>query len=162
MYEAHTKVEGDNPTVGLILCSDKNAAIARYSVLSDSQQLFAAKYQFTLPSEEALQREILRERALIENNLNRDWCERSRRHWPGFDRFLVLPTPDRGAEDFLASDANHVRDDVRQSDVHLVRRFLKPVHTWRRPGRAAARPAGATARAAHILGFNLSDYDQPR
>lgn len=67
MYEAHAKVEGDNPTIGLILCSEKNAAVARYSVLSDSQQLFAAKYQFTLPSEDELQREILRERALIEN-----------------------------------------------------------------------------------------------
>lgn len=67
MYEAHAKVEGDNPTIGLILCSEKNAAIARYSVLSDSQQLFATKYQFTLPSEDELQREILRERALIEN-----------------------------------------------------------------------------------------------
>ncbi|MGS0741234.1 PDDEXK nuclease domain-containing protein [Glaciimonas sp. GG7] len=67
MYEAHNKVEGDNPTIGLILCSEKNAAVARYSVLSDSQQLFAAKYQFTLPSEETLQREIQRERALIEN-----------------------------------------------------------------------------------------------
>jgi predicted nuclease of restriction endonuclease-like (RecB) superfamily len=67
MYEAHAKVEGDNPTIGLILCSEKNAAVARYSVLQDSQQLFAAKYQLTLPSEEELQREILRERALIEN-----------------------------------------------------------------------------------------------
>jgi predicted nuclease of restriction endonuclease-like (RecB) superfamily len=67
MYEAHAKVEGDNPTIGLILCSEKNAAVARYSVLSDSQQLFAAKYQFTLPTEDELQREILRERALIEN-----------------------------------------------------------------------------------------------
>lgn len=67
MYEAHAKVEGDNPTIGLILCSEKNAAVARYSVLNDSQQLFAAKYQFTLPSEDELQREILRERALIEN-----------------------------------------------------------------------------------------------
>lgn len=69
MYEAHSKVEGDNPTIGLILCSEKNAAVARYSVLNDSQQLFAAKYQFTLPTEEALQREILRERALIEDQL---------------------------------------------------------------------------------------------
>ncbi len=69
MYEAHAKVEGDNPTIGLILCSEKNAAVARYSVLNDSQQLFAAKYQFTLPSEEELQREILRERALIENRM---------------------------------------------------------------------------------------------
>ena len=69
MYEAHAKVEGDNPTIGLILCSEKNAAVARYSILNDSQQLFAAKYQFTLPSEEELQREILRERALIENQM---------------------------------------------------------------------------------------------
>lgn len=69
MYETHAKVEGDNPTIGLILCSEKNAAVARYSVLNDSQQLFAAKYQFTLPSEDELQREILRERALIENQL---------------------------------------------------------------------------------------------
>ena len=69
MYEAHAKVEGDNPTIGLILCSEKNAAVARYSVLNDSQQLFAAKYQFTLPSEDELQREILRERALIENQM---------------------------------------------------------------------------------------------
>ena len=69
MYEAHAKVEGDNPTIGLILCSEKNAAVARYSVLNESQQLFAAKYQFTLPSEEELQREILRERALIENQM---------------------------------------------------------------------------------------------
>lgn len=67
MYEAHAKVEGDNPTIGLILCSEKNAAVAHYSVLQDSRQLFAAKYQFTLPSEAELQREIERERALIEN-----------------------------------------------------------------------------------------------
>ncbi len=67
MYEAHARVEGDNPTIGLILCSEKNAAVAHYSVLQDSQQLFAAKYRFTLPSEAELQREIERERALIEN-----------------------------------------------------------------------------------------------
>ncbi|HCJ50951.1 MAG TPA: DUF1016 domain-containing protein, partial [Gallionella sp.] len=41
----------------------------RYSVLNDSRQLFAAKYQFTLPGEDELQREILRERNLIENQL---------------------------------------------------------------------------------------------
>ncbi len=69
LYEARDKVEGDNPTIGLILCSEKNSAVARYSVLHESAQLFAAKYQFTLPSEEDLQREILRERALIENQL---------------------------------------------------------------------------------------------
>ena len=42
MYEEHVKVEGDNPTIGLILCSQKNEAIARYSVLNDSKQLVAS------------------------------------------------------------------------------------------------------------------------
>ena len=67
MYEAHAKIDGDNPTTRLILCSEKNEAVARYSVLNESQQLFASKYRFTLPSEEELQREIKREPALIEN-----------------------------------------------------------------------------------------------
>lgn len=69
MFEAQGKVDGDNPTIGLILCSEKNAAVARYSVLNDSQQLFAAKYQFTLPSEETLQCALQRERALAENQM---------------------------------------------------------------------------------------------
>ena len=66
MYEEYGKVEGDNPTIGLILCSEKNAAIARYSVLNDSKQLFASKYMLYLPTEEELQRELERERKLIE------------------------------------------------------------------------------------------------
>jgi predicted nuclease of restriction endonuclease-like (RecB) superfamily len=66
MYEEHGKVEGDNPTIGLILCSEKNEAIARYSVLNDSKQLFVSKYMLYLPTEEELQRELERERRLIE------------------------------------------------------------------------------------------------
>jgi len=66
MYEEYGKVEGDNPTTGLILCSEKNEAIARYSVLNDSKQLFASKYMLYLPTEEELQRELERERRLIE------------------------------------------------------------------------------------------------
>jgi len=58
----------DNPTIGLILCSEKNEAIARYSVLNDSKQLFASKYMLYLPTEEELQRELERERRLIEEN----------------------------------------------------------------------------------------------
>jgi len=69
VYEERHRREGDNPTIGLILCSEKNEAIARYSVLHESQQLFASSYRFTLPSEEDLQRELLRERALIENRM---------------------------------------------------------------------------------------------
>ena len=67
MYEEQHRIDGDNPTIGLILCSEKNEAVARYSVLQDSQQLFASRYRLTLPSEEELQRELRRERALIEN-----------------------------------------------------------------------------------------------
>ena len=66
MYEEYGKVEGDNPTIGLILCSEKNEAIARYSVLNDSEQLFASKYMLYLPTEEELQRELERELRLVE------------------------------------------------------------------------------------------------
>jgi hypothetical protein len=58
--------EGDNPTIGLILCAKKNETIARYSVLNDSQQLFASKYMLYLPTEEELVQELDRERKLIE------------------------------------------------------------------------------------------------
>lgn len=70
LYEEQNRLDGDNPTIGLILCSEKNAAVARYSVLHESQQLFASCYRFTLPSEEDLQRELQRERALVENQMN--------------------------------------------------------------------------------------------
>jgi hypothetical protein len=67
MFDAHARPEGDNPTIGLILCSKKNEAVARYSVLNESKQIFAAKYLKVLPSEAELQREIERERRLIES-----------------------------------------------------------------------------------------------
>ena len=47
---------GDNPTIGLILCSKKNETIAKYSVLNNSKQLFASKYMLYLPTEEELKR----------------------------------------------------------------------------------------------------------
>ena len=68
MYEDRFKVPGDNPTIGLILCSDKSESVAKYSVLSDRKQIFASHYMDYLPSEEELQREVARERALIEAN----------------------------------------------------------------------------------------------
>ena len=58
--------EGDNPAIGLILCSRKNEAIAKYSVLSEGRQIFAAKYVKVLPTEQELTREIERERRLID------------------------------------------------------------------------------------------------
>lgn len=57
---------GDNPTIGLILCAQKNDAVARYSVLSESKQIFAAKYLKYLPTEAELRRELQRERRLLE------------------------------------------------------------------------------------------------
>jgi len=79
MYEEQRRVEGDNPTIGLILCSEKNEAVARYSVLQGSQQLFASRYRLTLPSEEELQHELQRERALIENQADSTDGEKPRR-----------------------------------------------------------------------------------
>jgi len=66
MFDAHARPPGDNPTIGLILCSKKNEAVARYSVLSEGKRLFAAKYLKVLPTEQELSREIERERRLID------------------------------------------------------------------------------------------------
>ena len=57
---------GDNPTIGLILCSERNAAVAKYSQLASSPQLFASQYSLILPSEEELRIELERDRALLE------------------------------------------------------------------------------------------------
>ena len=66
MFDDLYKNEDDNPTIGLILCSQKNEAIARYSVLNDAKQIFASKYKLTLPSPEELQKEIEKGRKRIE------------------------------------------------------------------------------------------------
>jgi hypothetical protein len=65
VYDKFHKGEDDNPTIGLILCSEKSEAVAKYSVLSDSKQLFSSKYLPFLPSEEELQAELQRERKLL-------------------------------------------------------------------------------------------------
>src|SRR3990167_546908 len=66
MFEEHCRGEQDNPTIGLILCSDKNEAIAKYSVIQDNKRLFASKYKLYLPTEQELIKELEHERALIE------------------------------------------------------------------------------------------------
>ena len=67
MFDDQRTTEGDNPTIGLILCSEKNEVIVKYSVLHESQQLFAAKYLAYLPSEQELRSELMRERELVES-----------------------------------------------------------------------------------------------
>ena len=64
------KAADDNPTIGIILCADRNDAMAKYSVLSDNENLFTSKYKFYLPTEDELLAEIKRERDLIENELS--------------------------------------------------------------------------------------------
>lgn len=66
LFEDRFKVPGDNPTIGLILCADKGEAVAKYSVLNESQQIFASQYLQYLPSEEQLRVELEREHTLIE------------------------------------------------------------------------------------------------
>jgi predicted nuclease of restriction endonuclease-like (RecB) superfamily len=72
IYDQHKKEPNDNPTIGLILCSQKSEAVVKYSVLTDNEQLFAAKYKPYLPSEEELKRELQRERELVQQRLNEE------------------------------------------------------------------------------------------
>jgi predicted nuclease of restriction endonuclease-like (RecB) superfamily len=65
IYDQHKKAKEDNPTIGLVLCSQKSEAVVKYSVLTDSEQLFAAKYLPYLPTEDELKRELERERELV-------------------------------------------------------------------------------------------------
>jgi predicted nuclease of restriction endonuclease-like (RecB) superfamily len=65
-FEDKIKQPGDNPPIGLILCTDKNKTIVKYSVLSEGKQIFASKYKLYLPNEESLKKEIRRERDLLE------------------------------------------------------------------------------------------------
>jgi predicted nuclease of restriction endonuclease-like (RecB) superfamily len=71
MYNDKFKIEGDNPTIGIILCSEKNEAVVKYSILSDSQQIFASKYLLYLPSEAELKAELQRERLIAETQIEK-------------------------------------------------------------------------------------------
>lgn len=65
MYDELKRTEGDNPTIGIVLCSETSKDIARYSILKGNEQLFAAKYKTYLPSEEQLRTEIERQKELF-------------------------------------------------------------------------------------------------
>lgn len=60
-YDREVAAKGDNPTIGLLLCSEKNDAVVRYVLGDKSEQIFASRYQFALPSEDDLRAEIRRE-----------------------------------------------------------------------------------------------------
>jgi len=65
-FEDQVKQDTDNSTIGLILCTEKDNTIVKYSVLSEGKQIFASKYKLYLPDEETLKDEIRRERKFLE------------------------------------------------------------------------------------------------
>lgn len=66
MYDELKRVEGDNPTLGIVLCAETDEDIAKYSVLNGNEQLFASKYKLYMPSEEELRREIETQKSFFE------------------------------------------------------------------------------------------------
>lgn len=66
LYDEYKKGEGDNPTIGILLCSETDEDIARYSVMNDNDQLFASKYKLYLPTKEELKKEIEIQKTMYE------------------------------------------------------------------------------------------------
>jgi predicted nuclease of restriction endonuclease-like (RecB) superfamily len=71
LYDDLRRGEGDNPTVGMLLCGSKDQSVVRYSVLHESEQLFASKYRLVLPSEEELRQELERDTQDLEARLGK-------------------------------------------------------------------------------------------
>ncbi len=69
MFDDLKKQDNDNPTIGIILCTEKDETIVKYSILNDHKQLFATKYMPYMPTEAELISEIEREKRLIETKL---------------------------------------------------------------------------------------------
>ncbi|WP_051656096.1 MULTISPECIES: YhcG family protein [unclassified Bacteroides] len=67
MFDDIKRGEGDNPTIGLLLCAERDETVVKYSVLNDSQQIFASKYLPYLPTEEELKREIENAGRMLQN-----------------------------------------------------------------------------------------------
>lgn len=65
MYDELKKDDSDNPTLGIVLCSDTDEDITRYSVLHDNEQLFMSKYKLYLPTEEELKAEIENQKTMF-------------------------------------------------------------------------------------------------
>lgn len=69
MYDQLKRTQGDNPTIGIILCEEKDKAEVKFSVLNDNEQLFATKYKLYIPSEEELIQEIKQIRSLMNKDV---------------------------------------------------------------------------------------------
>ena len=70
MFDELKRGADDNPTIGIIMCTDKSETMVKYSVLQESQQIFASKYKTVLPTKEELADMIQRENTkLLSDNL---------------------------------------------------------------------------------------------
>jgi len=69
LFDEKAKQADDNPTIGIVLVSDKDDSIVKYSVLSDNANLFASKYSLYLPTEEELKAELQHQREQIEQQI---------------------------------------------------------------------------------------------
>jgi len=65
-YQRTQMIEGENEPIGILLCSEKNATVVKFTLPERQKQIFASKYQLYLPTEEELKREIIRERNMLE------------------------------------------------------------------------------------------------
>lgn len=65
-YDELRKAEDDNPTIGIVLCSETDEDIAKYSILKGNEHLFATKYKLYLPTEEELRAEIETQKEIFE------------------------------------------------------------------------------------------------
>jgi hypothetical protein len=72
MYDKLKRKDGDNPTIGILLCTETDQTIAQYSVLNENKQLFASMYMEYLPTEEELSKEILRQKEIFQLQQNNE------------------------------------------------------------------------------------------
>ena len=72
-YTREMMNEGDNPPIGLVLCSEKSDSVVKYTLPENNTQIFASKYMLYLPTEEELKRELEKERMLIETEKTLDF-----------------------------------------------------------------------------------------
>ena len=85
LYDTYKKTEGDNPTIGIILCSDTNADVARFSTLATNKRMYAAKYLTYIPSKEILAREIEMQKELFieqHENLKKERKQKAKNELP--------------------------------------------------------------------------------
>lgn len=75
LFEEKVRQPDDNPTIGIILCSQQSESVIKYSVLAENKQLFSSKYKLYLPTEEELKTELERDRIHIENQLQEQFVK---------------------------------------------------------------------------------------